>query len=316
MLSQPRTSSANTLPSTVGRFRELVALSVVRVLDLSLFSTRKTWYINGSLSRFKHGVIASNDWILHRKAMQLDEVGRRLRERRELRSLTQADVARALGISPQAVSKWERGENAPDIALLCDLSRLLDTSVDWILGKYEAMANEFSATVFVSSVPGFTARSETLPATQVALWVNGFFQQITEAVLHEGGIPVKYMGDSLLAFFAGDAAPRRAIAAAITARAAMADPVVIGLAEGPIYLTPIGHSAHARADIMGATVNRAVRVLGWLGNAPRRIGIAGVQSESLTRDFEVVEHQAVTLKGLPEPICIVEVTGKRSIGSA
>jgi len=35
----------------------------------------------------------------------------------------------------QSVSHWERGESLPDIALLVDLARILDTSTDAILGS-------------------------------------------------------------------------------------------------------------------------------------------------------------------------------------
>jgi class 3 adenylate cyclase len=98
--------------------------------------------------------------------MFLEDLGQRLRERREAQRLTQLDVAQVLQVSPQAVSKWERGENAPD----------------------------FDGTVFVSSVQGFTTRSELLRPTEIAIWTNGFLAQVTEATLRQGGIPVKYAG--------------------------------------------------------------------------------------------------------------------------
>lgn len=39
--------------------------------------------------------------------------------------LTQEAFGRRLGVSPQAISKWEREECYPDITLLPDLARLL-----------------------------------------------------------------------------------------------------------------------------------------------------------------------------------------------
>ena len=41
-----------------------------------------------------------------------------LRALRRARDLTQEEVASALHVSPQSVSKWERGESYPDIELL------------------------------------------------------------------------------------------------------------------------------------------------------------------------------------------------------
>ena len=193
----------------------------------------------------------------------LDDLGHRLRDRREARQLTQLDVAATLQVSPQAVSKWERGENAPDIIYLAALSRVLGTTTDWLLGRHDPAGDTFDATVLVTSINGFTERSERMRPEEVAMWVNGFLHQVTEAALHEGAIPVKYMGDSLLAFFAGDRHEVRAASAALVARQVVTDQFVAGLASGTVYLTPIGHQRYARPDIMGATVNKALRVLGW-----------------------------------------------------
>lgn len=51
--------------------------------------------------------------------------------------LTQSMMAQSLGVSPQAVSNWERGESMPDIALLSSIARELGTTVDRILAAAE-----------------------------------------------------------------------------------------------------------------------------------------------------------------------------------
>jgi len=241
--------------------------------------------------------------------MFLEDLGRRLRERRELRKLKQGDVAHALQVSPQAVSKWERGENAPDILLLPPLAGLLGVTTDWILGRHENRGDAFDATVFVSSLLGFTARCEGLQPAEVVIWCNGLFQQVTEALLQHGGVPVKYNGDGMLAFFAGGDHPRRATAAALAARAVVTDPLVIGLATGPIQLATVGHSSYARPDILGAAVNRAFRVNQWtMAHAASRIG-AAVPDGALADGFRVGEAIVAELKGIAEPIRICEVLG-------
>ena len=56
---------------------------------------------------------------------------------RKAKGLTQSELGERLGVSFQAVSKWERGETLPDTALLPDLARVLETSVDYILSGGE-----------------------------------------------------------------------------------------------------------------------------------------------------------------------------------
>lgn len=90
--------------------------------------------------------------------MNLKELGRRIKQRREQRKLRQADVASALRIASQAVSKWERGENAPDISVLVDLARLLDVSIEWLLGGMSAATETFPATVSCTSLNGFALK--------------------------------------------------------------------------------------------------------------------------------------------------------------
>jgi len=53
---------------------------------------------------------------------------------RKERKLTQEKIAEALGVSFQAVSKWETAQSYPDIELLPALARLLTTDIDSLLG--------------------------------------------------------------------------------------------------------------------------------------------------------------------------------------
>lgn len=65
-----------------------------------------------------------------------------LKKYRILKELTQEDVAGFLGITPQSVSKWERGESYPDITLLPALANIFETSVDLLLGMDTIRAEE------------------------------------------------------------------------------------------------------------------------------------------------------------------------------
>ena len=82
--------------------------------------------------------------------MDLSCLGDRIRSRRIRLGLRQLDLANALRVSAQAVSKWERGENAPDLALLPKLARLLDLSLDTLLSEGPPTGS-FEATVLCTT---------------------------------------------------------------------------------------------------------------------------------------------------------------------
>lgn len=61
------------------------------------------------------------------------KMGEQIAYLRTGRKWTQEQLAEILKVSPQAVSKWENGKAAPEIPLLCEMSRLFDCTVDRIL---------------------------------------------------------------------------------------------------------------------------------------------------------------------------------------
>lgn len=68
----------------------------------------------------------------------MDTIGNRISEYRKKKNLKQDELAEMLGVSPQAVSKWENDLSCPDISLLPELSRILGISIDEIVqGKKE-----------------------------------------------------------------------------------------------------------------------------------------------------------------------------------
>jgi len=60
--------------------------------------------------------------------------GEKLNSMRKNSGFTQEEVAVRLGISPQAVSKWENDLSCPDIMLLPEIAKLYGKSVDELLG--------------------------------------------------------------------------------------------------------------------------------------------------------------------------------------
>ena len=54
---------------------------------------------------------------------------------RRLYSMTQEELSRQLGISAQAVSKWEQGLSSPDISLLPLIADVFHISIDELFGR-------------------------------------------------------------------------------------------------------------------------------------------------------------------------------------
>lgn len=240
--------------------------------------------------------------------MLLDDLGNRIRERRKKLDLKQDDIARALQISPQAVSKWERGENAPDLAILGPLARLLGVSVDWLLGVHSDSLDVFEATVFVSSVPGAYHRSTHMNPRTFATWANGIFYQLTEIMVRFDGVPLKYMGDEFLGFFSGVNHRERALKAAFLAKQAIDNPLSIGLSSGEVYLGPIGHPDYAQSDIMGETVNIAFLTMNWAdANLESRLGVTEEVLAGSGIDCKKGDHTKQKFKDIDKSVCIVEL---------
>ena len=63
----------------------------------------------------------------------MDTIGTRIASRRKELKMTQEDLAVKLGVSAQAVSKWENAASCPDISLLPQMVKVLDITTDELL---------------------------------------------------------------------------------------------------------------------------------------------------------------------------------------
>ena len=72
--------------------------------------------------------------------MDIKKSGRLIAACRKEQNLTQKELASRLMVTEQAVSKWERGLNFPDMALLEPLCRELNISVtEFLRGERESL---------------------------------------------------------------------------------------------------------------------------------------------------------------------------------
>ena len=71
--------------------------------------------------------------------------GTAIRQRREERNLTQAELAEKIGVSSKTVSKWETGKGLPDISLLQPLAQALGISVIELMNGEHIINKNISA---------------------------------------------------------------------------------------------------------------------------------------------------------------------------
>ncbi len=88
-------------------------------------------------------------------------ISEKIQELRKARSMTQAELGEKLGITSQAISKWEKGESLPDIMMLPALCQLLGVSVDALL----EMPFEARKQIFTESLGEYAKESGVVNAS-------------------------------------------------------------------------------------------------------------------------------------------------------
>ena len=68
-------------------------------------------------------------------------LGERLKSQRELKKLSQKQVAEIINVSASIVSNYENGERTPSLEILVALARTLNCSTDYLLG-FEKLEND------------------------------------------------------------------------------------------------------------------------------------------------------------------------------
>lgn len=63
------------------------------------------------------------------------EIGKNIKYLRQLKNMTQDQLAEYLGVTYQAVSKWETSANSPDICLLPQIAKCFNVSLDTLFAE-------------------------------------------------------------------------------------------------------------------------------------------------------------------------------------
>ena len=72
-----------------------------------------------------------------RKCILMKTIGEKINTLRKQRNMTQDELAEKMGVSSQAVSKWEKDMSIPDLPVLIELSDFFHISLDELVKEKE-----------------------------------------------------------------------------------------------------------------------------------------------------------------------------------
>src|SRR5256714_2137719 len=114
--------------------------------------------------------------------------------------------------------------------------------VEWLRDDKEATLQTIEGTLAFVDISGFTAMSERLSsrgkagAEEVTEVMNSTFARLLDVAYGEGGTLLKFGGDALLLFFAGESHAARGTKAAVGMRTALAELGAPSTSAGPVEL--------------------------------------------------------------------------------
>ena len=231
----------------------------------------------------------------------------------------------------QDIVSEETGRNLPERSerrVTAVLSGLLGLQTD------HAATDSFSSrnvTILLADLRGFTALTATYPAGVVLELLNRCFVRMSEIIVKHRGTIDKFMGDSIMVVFFGDAADpagdvTRAIQCAVdmqigmqalsteNARAAKAPELFmgIGINTGTVMAGLLGSEVYSAYTIIGEDVNLASRIEAF---SLRGQVLISEGTYRHCKDYAATgEPMQVYVKGKAERVTVREVLGIPSLG--
>lgn len=148
-------------------------------------------------------------------------------------------------------------------------------------------------TVMFSDLRGFTKFSETQPVDQVIAVVNHYLNEMSEAIMEQGGTLIAYMGDGIMAVFGAPIEQDDHADRAMRAAREMIGPRLqafndwlaeqghesgfrmgVGLNSGPVMCGNVGAEQRVEYTAIGDTTNTASRLEGMTKGQPHMLFVA------------------------------------------
>lgn len=136
------------------------------------------------------------------------KLGEKIYQARKKLGMSQETLAMQVGVSRQAVSKWETGETEPEIAKLRALSEVLGVSADWLLDETEAACDTEQTTELAETQRVEHTWVDLLPKTIQTLikqyrWLAGVRMAVSGALFIAMGLVGKAIARSMEAMSGG-----------------------------------------------------------------------------------------------------------------
>lgn len=180
-------------------------------------------------------------------------------------------------------------------------------------------------TVLFADLRNFTPLVEATPPKEVVQIINGYFQQMSEAIRRHGGLVLQFIGDEIEAVFGAplplEDHPRKALEAALAMRARLVEVNAqlsqrglaplrhgIGIHTGDVVAANIGSPERLSYALVGDTVNLASRLQGLNKRFDTDILISGTTAAALDGDFALTKLPVSEVKGKTQPVEVFAVS--------
>ncbi|MGQ0813292.1 MAG: adenylate/guanylate cyclase domain-containing protein [Gemmatimonadota bacterium] len=196
-----------------------------------------------------------------------------------------------------------------------------DVADEMLKGEIKLGGETREVTTLFADIRNFTALSEGMPPHEVVALLNEVMERAEAAVVAEGGVVDKYVGDEIMALFGapmshGDDAVRAVraavriqneIAAMNARRAAGAAPITVGIGinTGIVVAGNMGSARRLNYTVLGAPVNLASRLCGDARGG--QILLSSSTRERVSGQVHVAALGARVMKGISRPLEIFEV---------
>ena len=108
--------------------------------------------------------------------VMLQEIGKRIKQARQAKGISQMELAEAVGISVSFLSNIEVGRQSMNIRTLIAISDTLDVSTDWILRNDTRAATSVTAEEIARELDGCTLRERDLLLRQMQMMKKSFIE--------------------------------------------------------------------------------------------------------------------------------------------